>query len=134
MFRARQQKGIVVRTANKVGALAEFSKIVAETGVGVGILAMSAWVEDTESVIRLICEDTPHTMDVLQENGYDPQDRDVVLVDAVHQPGLLRQLTETLAGENIDIFHLFASAVDKNECLAVLNTSDNERAIDLLNG
>ncbi len=134
MFRARQEKGIVVRTANKVGALAEFSKIVAESGVGVGILAMSAWVEDTEAVIRLICEDTPRTMGVLRDNGYDPQERDVVLVDAAHQPGILLHLTETLARENIDIFHLFASAVDKNECLAVLNTSDNERAIDLLNG
>jgi hypothetical protein len=134
MFRARQGKGVVVRTANKVGALAEFSRIVAETGVGVGILAMTAWVEDTEAVIRFICDDTSRTMDVLRENGYDPQERDVVLVDAAHQPGILRQLTETLAGENIDIYHLFASAVDKNECLAVLNSSDNERAIELLNG
>ena len=134
MFRARQEKGIVVRTANKVGALAEFSKTVAEGGVGVGILAMSAWVEDTEALIRLICEDTPRTMDVLRGNGYDPQERDVVLVDAAHQPGVLRHLTETLAKEKIDVFHLFASAIDKEECLAVLNTSDNERAIELLNG
>ena len=134
MFRARQGNGIVVRTANKVGALAEFSRIVAEGGVGVGILAMSAWVEDAEAVIRLICDDTPGMMDVLRANGYDPQERDVVLIDAAHQPGILRHLAEVLARENIDIFHLFASAVDKNECLAVLNSSDNERAIELLNG
>ena len=123
-----------MRTANKVGALAEFSRIVAEGGVGVGILAMSAWVEDAEAVIRLICDDTPGMMDVLRDNGYDPQERDVVLVDAAHQPGILRHLTKVLARENIDIFHFFASAVDKNECLAVLNSSDNERAIELLNG
>jgi hypothetical protein len=123
---------MVVRTTNKVGALAEFSKAVAETDVS--ILAMSSWVEDTEAVIRLICDDTPRMMEVLRENGYDAQDRDVVLVDASYQPGILRHLTETLASNNIDIFHLFASAIDKNECVAVLNTSDNERAIELLNG
>ncbi len=132
MFRARQGKGIVVRTANKIGALAEFSAIFADKGVS--ILAMSAWVEDAEAVIRLICDDTPRTMGVLRDSGYDPQERDVVLVDAAHQPGILRHLTETLARENIEIFHLFASAIDKNECVAVLNSSDNERAIELLNG
>jgi hypothetical protein len=132
MFQARQGKGIVVRTVNKTGALAEFSAIFAESDVS--ILAMSAWVEDTEAVIRLICDDTPRTMDVLRDSGYEPQERDVVLVDAAHQPGILRQLTEKLARENIDILHLFASAIDKNECVAVLNTSDNNRTIELLNG
>jgi len=132
MFNARHGKGMVVRTTNKIGALAEFSKVVAETGVR--ILAMSTWVEDTEVVIRLICDDTPRMMEVLRENGYDSQDRDVVLVDATYQPGILRHLTETLASNNIDIFHFFASAIDKNECLAVLSSSDNERTIELLNG
>jgi len=132
MFNARHGKGMVVRTTNKVGALAEFSKVVAESEVR--ILAMSAWVEDTEAVIRLICDDTPRMMEILRENGYDAQDRDVVLVDATYQPGILRQLTEMLARENIDILHLFASAIDKNECVAVLNSSDNDRAIELLNG
>jgi hypothetical protein len=123
---------MVVRTPSKIGALAEFSKVVAETDVR--ILAMSTWVEDTEVVIRLICDDTPRMMEVLRKSGYDAQDRDVVLVDATYQPGILRHLTETLASENIDIFHLFASAIDKNECVAVLNSSDNDRAIELLNG
>ncbi len=132
MFNARHGKGMVVRTANKIGALAEFSKVVAEADVR--ILAMSTWMEDTEVVIRLICDDTPRMMEVLRENGYDSQDRDVVLVDATYQPGILRHLTERLASSNIDIFHFFASAIDKNECLAVLNTSDNERTIELLNG
>jgi hypothetical protein len=122
---------MVVRTTNKVGALAEFSRVVAESDVT--ILAMSAWVEDAEAVIRLICDDTPRMMEVLRESGYDAQDRDVVLVDAAYQPGILCHLTETLASNNIDIFHLFASAIDKNECLAVLNSSDNERTIELLN-
>ena len=73
-------------------------------------------------------------IDVLQDNGYDAQDRDVVLVEASNEPGILRHVTETLAGNAIDILHVFASAVDKNECVAVLNTSDNQRTIELLNG
>jgi hypothetical protein len=132
MLKAKHGKGVVVRTTNKVGALAEFSKVV--TASGVSILAMSAWVEDTEAVIRLISENTQQTIDVLRDKGYDAQDRAVVLVEAEYEPGILHNVTETLAGNNIDILHLFASAVDKKECVAVLNTSDNQRTIELLNG
>lgn len=132
MLKARQGKEIILRTANEIGALAAFSKIVAERGVN--ILAMSAWVEDAEAVIRLVTDDTLRTMDVLRDNGYDPQERDVVLLDAAHKPGILRHLTETLSKENIDLSHLFASAtLDQDTCLVVLNSSDNERAIVLLN-
>ena len=132
MLKARHGKGVMLRTTNKLGALAEFSEVVAENGVT--ILAISAWVEDAEAVIRLICEDTLRTISVLRDNGYDAQEREVVLVEAEYEAGILRDVTKTLASKNIDILHLFASAVDKNECVAVLNTSDNQRTIELLNG
>jgi hypothetical protein len=133
MLKARQGKEVVLRTANKIGALADLSKIVAERGVN--ILAMSAWTEDTDAVVRLVADDTLRTMDVLKKNGYSPQEKDVVLVDAAHKPGILRHLTDVLAKENIDLLHLFGSAtIDQDVCLVVLNSSDNERAIVLLNG
>ena len=80
MLKARQGKEIVLRTANKIGALAAFSKIVAERGVN--ILGMSAWVEDGEAVVRLVTDDLLRTMDVLREHNYAPQERNVVMVDA----------------------------------------------------
>ena len=133
MLKARQGKEVVLRTANKIGALADFSKIVAERGGN--ILAMSAWVEGNEAVIRLVTDDTLRTMDVLQGHGYSPEERSVVLVDAQHKPGILRHLTDTLSREDIDLSHLFASAtLDQDVCLVVLNSSDNDRAIVLLNG
>ena len=51
------------------------------------ILAISAWVEDAEAVIRLICEDTLRTISVLRDNGYDAQEREVVLVEAEYGSG-----------------------------------------------
>jgi hypothetical protein len=133
MLKARQGNEVMVRTANKIGELAKLAKLVAERGVNV--LAMSAWVEDEEAVIRLVTDDTLRTMDVLRDNEYKPQERSVVLVDAAHKPGILRHITDTLFRKNIDLSHLFASAtIDQEVCLVVLNSSDNERAIVLLNG
>ena len=56
------------------------------------------------------------------------------VVNAAHTPGILRHLTDVLSKENINLSHLFASAsLEQDECLVVLNSSDNDRAIVLLN-
>ena len=73
-------------------------------------------------------------MDVLRDNGYKPQEQAVVLVDARQKPGIFRHLTDALSKENIDLSHLFASAtINQDVCLLVLNSSDNDRAITVLN-
>lgn len=133
MVKAKLGKAVVVRTGNEIGKLAKLSKHVAERGVN--ILAMSAWIEGAEAVIRLVTDDALRTMDVLRDNGYSPHEQNIVLLDAPHKPGILRHLTDTLSRESIDIAHLFASApINQDQCLVVLNTSDNERATAILNG
>jgi hypothetical protein len=132
MIKARQGKEVVVRTANKIGELAKLAKVVAERGVNVS--AVSAWIEGAEAVIRLVTDDTLRTVDVLRDKGYKPQEQAVVLVDARQKPGILRHLTDVLSKENIDLSHLFASAtINQDVCLIVLNSSDNDRAITVLN-
>ena len=132
MHKARQGKELVLRTANDIDALAKLSKLIAEKGVN--ILAMSCWEEGTEAVLRLVTDDTLRTTDALRDNGYDPEEKDVVLIDAAHKPGILRHITDVLAKHRIGLSHLFASAqIDQDECLVVLNSSNNERAIVLLN-
>jgi len=132
MHKARQGKELVLRTTNEIGALAKVSKVVAEKGIN--ILAMNCWVEGPEAVLRLVTDDMLRTTDVLRENGYGPEEKDVVLVDAAHKPGILRHITDMLAKENIDLSHLVASAtINQDECLVILNSSNNERAIVLLN-
>jgi hypothetical protein len=132
MLKARQGKEIVVRANNEIGALADLSKILAEKGVNV--LAMSCWVEEDEAVIRLVTDDILRSIDALKAGGYDPQEKSVVLVEAPHRPGILRHLTDVLSREQIDLTHLFGSAtINQDVCLVVLNSTQNERAIVLLN-
>ena len=132
MHKARQGKELVVRMANEVDALAKVSKLIAEKGVN--ILAMSCWEENGHTMMRLVTDDMLRTSDVLRENGYGPDEKDVVLVYAAHKPGVLRHITDVLARHDITLSHLFASAtIDQDECLVVLNSSKNDRAIVLLN-
>lgn len=132
MHKARHGKELVLRTPNDIDALAKVSKTIAERGVN--ILAMSCWSEGADVVMCLVTDDMLRTTDVLRENGYEPEEKDVVLVDAAHKPGILRHITDVLAKHEIALSHLFASAtMPQDECLVVLNSSNNERVIVLLN-
>jgi hypothetical protein len=132
MLKAKQGKEIVVRMADDIGVLNELSKILAEKGLN--ILAMSCWVEGDEAVIRLVTDDMLRTGDAIREHGYTMKEGDVVLVDAQHKPGILRHVADTLARHKINLSHLYASAtLSQDVCLVVLNSTNNEQAMVLLN-
>lgn len=132
MLKAKQGKEIKIRTPNEIGVLSTMSKLISDKGIN--ILAMNAWVEGADAVLRLITEDNLRTIDTLKEHGYDAEEQGVILIDAPHKSGILRHVTETLAREGIALTHLYASAtIGQDICLVVVDTSDNERAFVLLN-
>lgn len=132
MMKARQGKEVVVKVANRIGVLADLSRLVSQKGIN--ILAASAWVEAGNGIVHLVTDDNLRVMDVLRDKSYNPREDDVVLMEAPHKPGLLRHVAEKLAEDGIDIHHLYASAtMDQDRCLIVFASANNDRAMVLLN-
>jgi len=132
MIQARQGKEIVVVTVNQIGSLAEISRTVADHGIN--ILGLCGWVEGQDAVFRLVTDDNLRAADALRAKNYSTRERDVVLVELQHKPGMLRSITQRLSAESIDIHHVYATApLDTHRSLVVLSTSHNDRAVVLLN-
>lgn len=132
MLKTRPAKEVVVRMQNEIGALDGLAKTVAEKGINV--LAVSAWVEGAEAVIRLVTDDTVRVLDALRAQHRDTREADVLVTEAPHKPGMLRHITEKLAQGGIDIHYLYATGSARQEhALVVFATSHNDRAIVLLN-
>jgi hypothetical protein len=132
MIKARIAKEVLVKVHNEIGVLASLSKLIAEKGIN--ILAASAWVNGSEAVIHLVTDDTLRVVDTLRAKSFNPREMNVVLLESPHKPGLLRHITEKLAGAGIDIHHLYASAtMDQDRCLIAFACADNDRAVVLLN-
>ena len=77
MLKARLGKEVVLRVENEVGVLDQIARTVAEKGVD--IQAVSAWVEGSIAVVRLVTEDNRRVADALRSKNYDPREADVVL-------------------------------------------------------
>ena len=133
MIQAKQGKEIVVVTVNQIGSLAEISKLVADRGVN--ILGLCGWVEGQDAVFRMVTDDNLRAGDALRSKHYSIREKDVVLVELPHKPGMLRSIIQRLSAENIDIHHIYASAtLDMHKSLVALATANNDRAVVLLNG
>jgi hypothetical protein len=124
-------KEAIVRIRNRMGVLAQVTKTIADKGIN--IEAVIATVEGGDAVIRLVTGDHQRTLDVLRELRPDVQEAKVVLVELEHKPGLLRHITEKLAQENIDVYYLYGTAADVDQCSVVFMSTNNDRAVMLLN-
>ena len=131
IIKARMAKDATVRINNQPGALARVTKSVADKGIN--IEAVIATVDGADAVIHLVTSDHQRTINTLREQQLEVQETKVVVVEALHRPGLLQHITEKLARENMDLFYLYATAAEADKCLVVLSSTNNEWAVMVLN-
>lgn len=132
MLKTRPAKEVVVRMQNEVGALDGMAKTISDKGAN--ILAVCAWVEGAQAVIRLVTDDSVRVLDALRARKYEAHEAEVLVTETPHKPGMLHHITAKLAQSEVDIHHLYATAtITQEKCLVVFATANNDRAMVLLN-
>jgi len=131
MIKARMAKEAIVRMENRIGALALVTRNIADKGFS--IEAVIATLDGTDAVIRMVSDDHQRIMDALREQGLQVQEAKVVTAEIEHRPGLLRQITEKLARQNIDLLYLYGTAAPGDKCLVVFSSTNNDWAVKVLN-
>lgn len=71
MLKTKPAKEVVIRMPNAIGALNHIARTISDKGVN--ILAVTAWVEGAQAVIRLITDDSVRVLDVLRAQKYEVQ-------------------------------------------------------------
>jgi len=122
---------LVIRTSNRVGLLADIAALLAEKGINILALYVSAREEEAE--IHLLTEAQLYARKALEEAEYPVEQEEVVLLELPHRPGFLRRVTETLRRNGLDIRYLYATAPEwSGKCLVVFSCDNNGRALELL--
>ena len=122
-------KQISVTAVNKIGVLADMSKLIAEHGLNID--AVAGYATDKEAKIMLLADDTERVSDALRKAGYTPLKEDeVIVIELENKPGALKYVTELLAAKGIDIKFTYGTVCSAN-CPAklIISTSDNDKAL-----
>ncbi len=127
-------KEILVSERNKVGVLANISKILADSGIN--IQGVAGYAVDKEAKIMLVTEDNLRAIDVIKKAGYKTvKESEVVMAELINEPGALKSFTAKLATGGVDIKYAYGT-ICSTGCPGriVLSTSDNEKAVVLFKG
>ena len=122
-------KQIAVTVVNKIGVLADMSKLIADHGIS--IQAVAGYAVNNEAKIMLVTDDNLRASDALQKSGYKSlKEEEVVIIDLEDKPGALKLVTSVLVKENIDIKQLYGTTCASG-CPAkiIISTNDNEKAL-----
>jgi len=125
-------KELVIALPNKVGILANMSKILADHGIN--IEGVAGYAVNNEAKLMLVVDDTLRAREALQKGGYKfTNEHEVVIVNLENKPGALKGITAKLASAKIDIVYTYGT-VCSGSCPArlIISTNDNEKAMILL--
>ncbi|MCM8760870.1 MAG: ACT domain-containing protein [Candidatus Omnitrophica bacterium] len=124
-------KEIVVTTENKIGVLANISKILADHGIN--IEGVAGYAANNEAKIMIVAADTLRAKEAIQKAGYkNTKENEVVIVDLENKAGALKSITAMMAAEKIDIRYIYGTTCPAG-CPAriIISTTANEKAVVL---
>jgi len=130
---ARVQQEIVIRTQDRIGILAEVTRLLSD--MGINVQAVRVGVEEDRACLHLVTSSQSYARGALQDAGYTVEERDVVVVELPHHPGFLCRINEALARKKLTVDELYATVSDDASTgVVVFSCSNNLHAAQLLRG
>ena len=123
---------IIITTINKVGLLADISVMLANEGINVE--AAVGYEIGKLAKLMLVTNANLKIVDQLRKKKYKSvKEAEVLLVELENKPGALKVVTTELKTNKIDIRHLYVTTSAGGWSRMVVQTSDNESAMAVLN-
>jgi len=133
MPRASVQRELLIRSDNRVGLLAEITRLLSNMGIRPTALCVRA--ENSGAEVRLITDVQDHARDALRQARFQVDEREVVVLEIPNRAGLVCRITEALARKGIDIEDLMVTvSAAQSVGLVVFTCSHNAQAASMLSG
>jgi hypothetical protein len=117
---------LAVFLANRPGALARVCEALAKAEINIHALATSDTID--HSVVRMVVSNPTKALMLLGEAGVLALESDVLMIETENQPGVLAQIAERLAKEEVNIEYAYlAGSPNAPKGLIVLRLSEIDK-------
>ena len=131
MAKVKLAKQLLVVTGNKVGMLAEVSSTV--SGAGINIQAINAYAAGEQANFRLITDNNQKAEDILNSQGYQVSEQEVVIAELPNKVGVLKTTADKLKMAGIDLEYIYGTTCSGGcDCLLVFASNNNAQAKKIL--
>lgn len=122
-------KQITVFIENRKGRLENIAETLSKNNINIICMSLSDTAEF--GMLRMIVSQPAAAQEILSANGFSAMLTDVIAVKLPHHFGTLYKMTGIISSEGIDIRYMYALNSGA-EAAVILNTSDNEKSVELL--
>lgn len=130
MAKARREFELSVRVRNQPGVVGKVLTKIAEAGVN--IVAFCTYHTQDDLVMLLVTDDPHLARASLEQAGFACTIQPVVIVGGEDHVGAVAQLGALLGDAGIQILYSYASSAGQGRFIAVFKTSNDARAIQVL--
>ena len=122
---------ISVFLENKIGRLAEITRVLGDKGINIRALAIADTTEF--GILRMIIDKPEKAYEALEEKGFTVSQTEVIVVEVEDKPGGLAGVMAILGktGVNVEYLYAFVASKGKN-ALVVLKIEKLKDAVGLL--
>ena len=123
MIKAELGRQLMIRVDDEVGTLAEVTSAI--SSYGVNLIAMCAYSVDRTVAIMFVSEDNNAAKQILEKQGFDVQEQEIVLLSIDNKPGMLQVVTDKIAEGGIDLRLLYGSVEESAKACRIVLVSNN---------
>ena len=123
MIKAELGRQLMIRVDDEVGTLAEVTSAI--SSYGINLIAMCAYSVDKTVAIMFVSEDNNAAKQILEKQGFEVQEQEIVLLSIDNKPGMLQVVTDKIAEAGIDLRLLYGSVEENAQICRVVLISNN---------
>lgn len=131
MGKAKKVKQLNFMMPDRVGLLSEITAVLA--GAKVSVNHLCAYGMQGEANFMLITDSNARAKKALKPLGIEIKEYDVVAVEMSNKPGELHKVAKLVADAGINIIYMYGTTGGGRVATAIVTTSDNAKAIRLIN-
>ena len=133
MVNVRLHTEIVIETEDRVGVIAEVSRLLGD--MGISIVSIVVRTDEDSATLHLLTSSQSYARDALRKAGFSVEEREVILMEIPHHLGYLCRMSEVLARKEVAIEELYATVSDDSSTgVIVIRCTNNANAVLLLRG
>ena len=118
---------LTVFLENSEGRLADLCRTLANAGVNMSALTIAETSD--YGIVRIICDNVFHAVDVLDEAGFRATKTKVMAVEVPDRPGALADLLEALDDTDVNIEYGYCFLANGDVAIDVLKIAPEKRAV-----
>lgn len=123
-MRAELNRQLMINVSNEVGSLAEILDVVSTAGIN--LIALCAYEIERQAAIMFVSEDNNSAKKLLEKQGYQVSEEEVILLSLKNEPGALKTVTDHFAEAGVDLRLVYGSVdADVTHSKLVIIAKDN---------